>query len=171
MPPLVTIITPVFNRASFLLETISSVVTQDYPRVEYILLDDGSSDDSLRIIRESAAKNPMIRYDRHENMGETRTVNKGFLLAKGDIIAVVNSDDPILPGAISAAVDLMLRKPEILIVYPDWYLIDEQGRTMEYRRTPDFSYVDMLRRHYCIPGPGTFFRKSLVDRLGGRDGG
>ncbi len=169
MPPLVTIITPVFNRSSFLRETILSVVNQDYPRVEYLLLDDGSSDDSLKIMTEFAAKHPIIALDSHENMGETRTVNKGFSMARGEIIGVVNSDDPLLPGAISAAADLLSQKPEVVGVYPDWLLIDERGSTMQYRRVPEYSYINMLKWHHCMPGPGTFFRRSLVEQLGGRD--
>ncbi len=168
-PPLVTIVTAVYDRASFLGETISSIVTQDYPRVEYVLLDDGSNDDSLKIIKESAAKHPMIRFDYHKNIGETRTVNKGLAMARGEIIAVVSSDDPLLPGAIKGAVEVLTQNPEALVAYPDWYLIDEQSRILKQCRTVDYSYLNMIRWHHCIPGPGAFFRRSLVDRLEGRD--
>ena len=95
--PLVSIITPAYNRQSLIEETILSVIGQDYPNLEYLVLDDGSSDDTLSVIKKYAKH---LRYDAHPNMGETRTVNKGFTMARGEILAVVNSDDPLLPGAV-----------------------------------------------------------------------
>jgi glycosyltransferase involved in cell wall biosynthesis len=164
--PLVSVITPAYNRASFLDETILSVLNQDYAGIEYIVLDDGSTDDTLNVIKNYEGK---IRWETHENMGETLTVNKGFSMANGEIIGVVNSDDPLLPGAISAIVACMMAEPELLVVYPDWNMIDENGKTIRHIMTFDYSYIDMLRWHHCMPGPGTFFRRVVVDRLQGRD--
>jgi hypothetical protein len=90
-------------------------------------------------------------------------------MVRGEILAVVNSDDPLLPGAVRAAADLMVQRPEILVTYPDWYIIDGRGRRVGHRSTPEYDYVNMLKRHYCMPGPGAFFRRSVVERLGGRD--
>jgi glycosyltransferase involved in cell wall biosynthesis len=163
---LVTIITPAYNRESLIEETIRSVIGQDYPNIDYLVLDDGSSDGTLSVV-EKYAKH--LRFESHQNMGEARTVNKGFAMARGEIIAVVNSDDPLLPGAVSAAVDLMVRRPEILVAYPDWYLIDEESRVLGRRLTPEYDYAHMLSRHHCVPGPGVFFRRSVAERLGGRD--
>lgn len=164
--PLVSIVTPAYNRQSLVEETILSVVGQDYPHIDYLVLDDGSSDGTLAIIEKHAKH---LRYESHANMGEARTVNKGLTMARGEIIAVINSDDPLLPGAVSAAVELMERRPEILVAYPDWYIIDEEGRVIGHRTTPEYDYLYMLRRHHCVPGPGVFFRKSVAERLGGRD--
>jgi glycosyltransferase involved in cell wall biosynthesis len=102
-------------------------------------------------------------------MGETRTVNKGFSMANGEIIGVVNSDDPLLPGAISTIVARMLAEPELLVVYPDYAEIDANGKTIRHIQKFDYSYINMLRWHLCIPGPGTFFRREVVDKLQGRD--
>jgi len=164
--PLVTIITPAYNRASYLEETIRSVLTQDYPHIEYIVLDDGSTDHTRQALENYTGR---LFWESHPNMGETRTVNKGFGLANGEIIAVVNSDDPLLPGAIPAMVRLMQERPELLMVYPDWNMIDAEGRLIEHIATFDYNYVDMLRWHHCIPGPGAFFQRSVVKQLGGRD--
>jgi glycosyltransferase involved in cell wall biosynthesis len=166
MQPLVTIITPAYNRASYLDETIQSVLGQDYPRIEYIVLDDGSKDHTSAVL---AKYTGTITWESHPNMGETRTVNKGFAMAHGDIVAVINSDDPLLPGAIRAAVELMQSRPELLAAYPDWDYIDPKARTMWHEQVPEYDYVRMVREHHCTPGPGTFISRKAVDLMGGRD--
>lgn len=168
MAPLVTVITPAYNRASYLDETIKSVLGQDYPNFEYIVLDDGSTDNSAEVI---AKYEDRIRWESQNNMGETRTVNKGFSMASGEIIGVVNSDDPLLPGAITAAVELLMDEPGLLVVYPDWEYIDKDGEIVENIKTRDYSFVEMVSRFQCVPGPGAFFRREVVQALGGRDTG
>jgi glycosyltransferase involved in cell wall biosynthesis len=164
--PRVSVITPAYNRASLLDETIQSVLSQDYPNLEYIVLDDGSSDATLEVIKKYDGQ---IVWDSHPNMGETLTVNKGFSMATGEIIGVINSDDPLLPGAIRELVAKLVAEPEVLVVYPDWNIIDEHGKFLQNEKTRDYDYVGMLRDWHCVPGPGAFFRRSLVTRLGGRD--
>ncbi len=164
--PLVSIITPAYNRQSFIEETILSVIRQDYPNLEYIVLDDGSKDGTREVL---ARYDGLIRWDSHANMGEARTVNRGFQMAKGEILCVVNSDDPLLPGTISCVVETMMRHPEVLVAYPDWDMIDSQGKKISHRQTFEYNYVNMVRWFHCVPGPGAFFRKSVVRALGGRD--
>lgn len=166
--PLVTVITPAYNRADYLVETIESVLSQDYPNLEYIVLDDGSKDNTREILAKYDGK---IRWESHENMGETRTVNKGFKMANGEIIGVVNSDDPLLPGAITALVSRLVSGPELLVVYPDWDMVDKDGNVIDHITTQDYSYIKMLRCFHCVPGPGAFFRRRTVEVLGGRDAG
>jgi glycosyltransferase involved in cell wall biosynthesis len=164
--PLVTVITPAYNRADFIGGVIESVLSQDYPKVEYIVLDDGSTDGTWDVVQRYADRIVAVA---HDNMGETRTVNAGLQLARGEIVGVVNSDDPILPGLIRAAVDAMEADKSVAVAYPDWNMIDAAGNVIEHIRTDDYSYVDMIRRHHCVPGPGAFFRKDVAQRLGGRD--
>lgn len=164
--PLISIITPVYNRASYLDETITSVIDQDYPNVEYIVLDDGSTDNSLEIIKKYCDK---ISWSTHSNMGETLTVNKGLEMAHGEIIGIVNSDDPLLPKAISTIVQFMVSYPEMVVAYPDWIMVDVVGKFIQEIKTFEYDYINMLRWHHCIPGPGTFFRKSLLNKIHGRD--
>lgn len=165
--PLVTIITPAYNRADLIGATIESVLEQDYPHLEYIVLDDGSSDRTLAMIKEYDGR---LRWESHANIGETATVNRGFALARGEIIGVVNSDDPLLPGAVSKLVAALLAHPEAVVAYPDWQMIDGDGVTLQVVRTYDYhGPAEMVRRHYCLPGPGALFRRRVVDELGGRD--
>jgi len=166
--PLVSIITPTYNRASFLHETIQSVLTQDYSRIEYIVLDDGSTDSTREVL---AMYSGRLIWERHANMGETRTVNKGFSMAKGEIVAVVNSDDPLLPGAVSEAVAFMQAHPDVLVAYPDWNEIGPDSKVIRHMQVREYDYLYMLRRHYCTPGPGAFIRRKTFELIGMRDPG
>jgi glycosyltransferase involved in cell wall biosynthesis len=164
--PLVSIITPAYNRASFLDETIQSVLAQDYPRIEYIVLDDGSTDNTREVLRKY---NGRIVWESHPNMGETRTVNKGFSMATGEIVCVVNSDDPLLPGAVSTAVTVMQERPDVLAVYPDWNEIDCNSEVLKEVRLPDYDISNMLRDFNVAMGPGTFIRRKAFDLVKMRD--
>jgi len=164
--PLVTIITPAYNRASFLDETIQSVLSQDYPRIEYIVLDDGSADNTCEILKKYQGK---IYWESNPNMGETHTVNKGFKMAKGEIVCVVNSDDPLLPGAIRAAVTLMQEAPDVLAAYPDWNEIGPHSELIRRIQLPDYDLVNMLTTFNVSMGPGTFIRRYVFDTVGMRD--
>ncbi len=164
--PRVTVITPAFNRAGYLGGVIDSVLGQGYPDLEHIVLDDGSTDGTRDVMRRYEGRIVAVS---HPNMGETRTVNRGFAMARGDILAVVNSDDPLRPGAVRKIVDRLEADRRLLVVYPDFDLIDAEGRVIETLRPPDYRYLDMLRWHRCLPGPGAFFRREVAERLGGRD--
>lgn len=159
--PLVSIITPAYNASDYIAETVESVLAQDYPNLEYIIINDGSSDDTLERLEPFSKR---ARILSHQNRGEQATVNRGVEEAQGEIVAVVNADDPLRPGMVRAAVEALLARPELSGVYPDWLKIDSQGRVIEEIKTVDYDLMIMLQQHYCIPGPGGFFRKS---RLGG----
>jgi len=164
--PLVTVITPTYNRAPFLEETILSILNQDYSNIEYIVLDGESTDNTLEVVKKFRGR---IIWNSHKNKGEQWAVNKGFSMAHGEIIGVVNSDDPLLPGAIGEVVKFMVANPEIIGVYPDWIKIDKDGNEIKKVVLPDYNYEYMLRKHSCVPGPGTFFRRIVIDKLKGHD--
>jgi glycosyltransferase involved in cell wall biosynthesis len=167
--PLVSVITPTFNRAKdYLLETVDSVLAQDYSNFEYIVLDDGSTDNTQALL--SSYVDPRLTWSSHENIGVIRTVNKGFQLAKGEFITVVNSDDPLLPSYISKIVEYMLNRPNLLAAYPDWIKIDHQSKEISHVRTYEFEYIDMISRYYCFPGPGTMLRRRALELELGYDG-
>jgi GT2 family glycosyltransferase len=166
MLPLVTVVTPAYNRADYLEETIQSVLSQDYPRIEYIVLDDGSTDDTPEILARYEGR---IIWESHPNMGETRTVNRGWALAHGDFIVTVNSDDPLLPGAVSAAVSFMMERPEIMLGYPDWNGIGPTSEILARYQAVEYDYLFMVRHHYCLVGPGAMMRRQVLDLAGMRD--
>jgi hypothetical protein len=166
--PLVTVITPTYNRAAFLEETIESVLTQDYLHVEYLVLDDGSTDDSAKVLEKYQGRDGMLVLF-HENIGETLTVNKGFSLATGDIVVVVNSDDPLLPGAIREAVRYMRVHPEVLAAYPDWIEIDARSQELARMYLPHYDIGTMLMGFNNALGPGTFIRREAFDLIGFRN--
>jgi glycosyltransferase involved in cell wall biosynthesis len=164
--PLVTIITPTYNRASFLDETVKSVLSQDYPNIEYLILDDGSKDNTKEVMKKYQER---VVFRSHDNIGETRTVNKGFGLAKGEFICVVNSDDPILPGAITKLVSALRADPEALAVYPDWVEIDPRSMPIREMRLPDYDIFNMLNDFNVATGPGNIFKRSALEKYGFRD--
>lgn len=162
----VTVITPTYNRADLLRETIESVLHQDHPDIEYIVLDDGSSDDTASVLERYAGR---IRTERHANIGETATVNKGFSLATGEAICVVSSDDPLLPGAVRHAVDALERNPEALAVYPDWAEIGTRSEFLRVNRLPAYDASNMLLSRSWGLGPGSFFRRRVLTIVGNRN--
>ncbi len=165
--PLVTIITPTYNRAGFLRETIESVLSQDYEPIEYIVLDDGSQDNTMEILKEYEGK---IIWQTHANMGETLTVNKGFSMSTGQIIGVVNSDDPILPGAVKKVVGAFEKNKDALVVYPDWAEIDKNSNTIKKHTLPNYNIYNMVKHFFNIAiGPGTFFRREALEKYGARE--
>ncbi len=164
--PLVTIITPTYNRAGYLDETIRSVLTQDYPRIEYLVLDDGSTDNTKSVLARYEGR---LVWKSHSNVGEAITVNQGFGMARGEIIAVVNSDDPLLPGAVSTAVQFLGAHPEVLVAYPDWVRIDPHSNQLGQVRVPEYDFAYMVSHHHCLAGPGAFFRRKVLELVRGRD--
>ncbi len=157
--PLVSIITPTYNRASYLQETIESVLHQTYHNIEYIVLDDGSTDNSQEIL---AKYNDRLTWETQPNMGEQRTVNKGWSKASGEFVMVVNSDDPIFPSLVDNAVAVMQAHPEALVVYPDWYSIDEKSAIIREHRIRDYNYLEQVGLWLCYVGPGALMRRAAL---------
>lgn len=164
--PLVTVITPTFNRADYILETIESIQAQSYPNIEHIVVDDGSSDHTQEVLAGAAGG---LRVIRQENAGEPLAVNRGFAAAGGDLLGIVNDDDPVHPNLVDRMVAAFASDPDLLVAYPDWEMIDAAGRGLRTFRVPEYSFRDMVRWHYCLPGPGTFFRRRVLDLESGRD--
>ena len=167
MPPLVSIITPSFNQAQFLEETIRSVLAQDYPNVEYILVDGGSTDGSLEIIQRYADR--LAWWVSEADRGQTDALNKGFARAGGEIFAWLNSDDTYLPGAISQAVACLEAHPQAALVYGDADLVDEQGRVLGPFPARQTDLKHMLRGSVHIPQQASFFRGGLWSKVGPLD--
>jgi len=164
--PLVSIVTPAYNAGRYIEETAASVLAQEYPNLEYIVVDDGSTDDTGARLRRL---DPRVHLVRQANAGEQQAVNRGVAQARGELIAIVNADDPLLPGLIRAGVDHLAQRPELAGVYPDWLKIDGDGRVLEVVHLREYDYARMLRRHLCDIGPGCLFRRSALDGAPPRD--
>ncbi|MCD6356650.1 MAG: glycosyltransferase [Anaerolineaceae bacterium] len=165
--PLVTIITPSFNQASFLDETIQSVLKQTYPNIEYIIIDGASTDGSVEIINNYAKK--IAAWVSEPDEGQTDAINKGFSMAKGEIIAWLNSDDTLMPNAVSDAVEILLANPEIGLVYGDANYINGKGEVIGRFPAAQTSLEKLKRGYVHIPQQASFFRKCLWDQVGPLD--
>ena len=165
--PLVSIVTPSFNQATFLEETIHSVLEQDYPRIEYIIVDGGSSDGSVSIIKQHADK--IAWWVSEIDKGQTDAINKGFGRAKGEILAWLNSDDSYEPGAISAAVEYLQKNPDVGMVYADCNFLDEGSRKIGKFPAAQTDYKRLRQGYVHIPQQTMFFRAGLWYAVGPLD--
>jgi glycosyltransferase involved in cell wall biosynthesis len=161
--PLVSIVVPSYNHARYLREAIDSILAQDYPRVELIVIDDGSTDGSPDILREYGER---FHWELQPNQGQVATLNRGWLMSTGDILAYLSADDALLPGAVSAAVRALHDNPDAVLAYCDFNLIDPNSAVVRRVRAPDFDYREMLTHMTCPPGPGAFFRRSAFNKAG-----
>lgn len=164
--PLVSIVTPSFNQADFLELTLRSVLEQDYPRIQYLVADGGSSDGSVAVIQRYAHK--LAWWVSESDLGQADAVNKGFSRVQGEIIGWVNSDDLLLPGAVSAVVAAFDAHPEASMVFGDVVSIDERGQTINIMRYGQWGLDDLMTFH-IIGQPGVFFRRSALEQAGGLD--
>jgi glycosyltransferase involved in cell wall biosynthesis len=162
--PLVSIVTPTYNQGEFLAATLDSMLAQDYPHIEYLVLDDGSTDATPEVLRRYDGR---VRWERQVNMGQSRTLNKGWALSRGEYIGYLSSDDLLRPNAISTLVRALEEHPEVSVAYCDFDLIDAQGRKTGHVQTPDYDRRQMVEDLICQPGPGALFRRSVFDKAGG----
>ena len=167
MPPFVSIITPSYNQARFLPDTIQSVLSQDYPDLEYIIVDGGSTDGSLEIIRQYASQ--LSWWVSEPDQGQTDAINKGFARAKGDILAWLNSDDTYEPKAVGVAVKYLLAHPQVGMVYADANFINEAGRVIGKFNSAQTDYRLLRQGYVHIPQQTMFFRAKYWKQLGPLD--
>lgn len=165
--PLVSIITPSFNQARFLEETIQSVLSQDYPNLEYLIVDGGSDDGSMDIIQRYAGQ--LAWWVSEPDQGQTEAINKGFSHAKGEVFAWINSDDSYHPGAISEAVTFLQAHPQATMVYGDANLVNEQGNIIGHFPARQTDLNKLLRGSVHIPQQATFFWARYWKQIGPLD--
>jgi glycosyltransferase involved in cell wall biosynthesis len=170
--PLVSIVTPSYNQANFLEQTLRSVLEQDYPRFEYLVVDGASTDQSVEIIKKYASRDgltPSIRWWVSEkDNGQGEAINKGLARATGEIIAWLNSDDYYLPNAISSVVKVFQQNPDAVLIYGDMLAVDENGQTFNLLKYTQLSLEDLLC-FQIIGQPAVFFRREAYEQTGGLD--
>lgn len=162
-PLLVSIVTPSYNSAPFLAECIESVLTQDYPNIEYIVMDGGSTDETPAILERY--RNRIARIHSAPDFGQAQAINRGLAGATGQIVAFLNADDAYLPGAVSEAMRHMTAHPQAAVVYGNAFHVGEDGTTLASYPTRDFDR-DALKRSCYICQPAAFVRREAFERAG-----
>lgn|SRR3989442_347304 len=160
--PLVTVVTPSYNQGRFIRETIESVLSQDYPHIEYMVIDGGSTDETLSILNSYEHR---FFWVSEPDRGQAHAINKGWQRAKGDVLAWLNSDDIYLPGAIAKAVDYLIRNQQVGMVYGDAYYVAEDGRVIKPYPTEPFD-ANRLVDTCTICQPAAFIRRAVIDDIG-----
>jgi GT2 family glycosyltransferase len=163
---LVSVVTPSFNQASYLEQTLRSVLDQEYPSLEYLVVDGASSDGSVDVIRKYADQ--LAWWVSEKDSGQGEAINKGLARAKGEITAWLNSDDYYLPGAIASASRIFEQDPDIALVYGDMLAVDEHGKTTNVLKYGQLSLEDLLC-FQIIGQPAVFFRRDAYEKAGGLD--
>lgn len=160
---LVSIVTPSYNQASYLEQTIQSVLEQDYPRIEYVVVDGASTDNSFEIIKRYNDR--LAYWISEKDSGQAEAINKGFTRANGDILGWLNSDDYYLPGTVSAVVKCFEENPDVVMIYGDMMAVDEMGQTINVLKYKQLSLQDLLC-FQIIGQPSVFFRRSALEKTG-----
>jgi glycosyltransferase involved in cell wall biosynthesis len=166
MDPLVSIITPSYNQAEFLEQTIRSVLDQSYPNLEYLIVDGGSKDGSVEIIRKYADR--LAWWVSEPDSGQAAAINKGLARARGDFVAWLNSDDVYRPEAVHQAVSALIADPAVGFVYSDLDSIDSRGDVFNTIRYAQYDLLDLLSFR-IIGQPSVFMRREILQRAGALD--
>ncbi|GAP05318.1 MAG TPA: glycosyltransferase [Anaerolinea thermolimosa] len=164
---LVTIVTPSFNQARFLEATMRSVLEQDYPQIEYMVVDGGSTDGSVEVIQKYAHR--LAWWVSEPDRGQTDAINKGFARARGEVLAWLNSDDTYEPGAVRRAVEALQAHPQAVMVYGEANYIDEAGRVIGRFPAAQTDYRRLRRGYVHIPQQAAFWRAEAWRAVGPLD--
>ena len=165
--PKISIVTPSYNQARWIEETIISILNQNYPNFEHIIVDGCSDDGTTQIVK----KYPHVRFVREPDSGQAQAINKGILYTTGEIIAYLNSDDVYKPGAFNCVAELLANPKKNMVVVGCCDYIDEKGEIIGHLRPYFNSYFDLQRywgweRWYCLPQQSTFWRREVLTDVG-----
>lgn len=164
MQPLVSIVTPSLNQAAFIEKTILSVLNQDYPNIEYIVVDGGSTDGTLDILKKHGEE---VIWVSEPDRGQSDAINKGFYRAHGEILTWLNCDDTYLPGAVRTAVQFLVEHPDVAMVYGGANYVNDNGEMVKRGRRVEFDLHEPCES--IIPQPAAFFRRTAFEEAGELD--
>ncbi|WP_127578824.1 glycosyltransferase family 2 protein [Paenibacillus koleovorans] len=164
--PLVTIVTPSYQQAGYIRETIESIWSQNYPNLEHLVIDGGSTDGTVEILKHYARKEPRFRYVSEKDRGQSHALNKGLAMAKGSVIGWLNSDDTYHPQAIARAVKALVEHPEYGAVYGRAMYTDAGNRPLSPYPVDKKIGRARLFDVCTICQPAVFFRKSVLEKTG-----
>ncbi len=165
--PLVSIVTPSLNQGKFIRETIDSILSQEYPNLEYIVVDGGSGDETIKILNSYGAR---IRWISEPDSGQSQAINKGWQQTSGEIVTWLNADDLLTPGAVRRAVEALKANSNLGGVYGDCTYISEGGNIVKLYPVQQYDYNMLVTEtENFIPQPGTFLRRSIVEQAGSLD--
>jgi len=164
--PLISIITPSFNQASFIGEALESVRLQSHEKWEHLVIDGMSTDSTIELLRDQSTNNRQEKmvWISERDSGQSEALNKGFRQAKGEIIGWLNSDDRYRANCFEHVAQAFMENPEVDIMYGDYLMVDEAGRPLKIRREIEFNaFILMYHRVLYIPTTATFFRRRIFD--------
>lgn len=159
----ISVITPSYNQGQYIEATINSVLSQNYPALEYLVMDGGSKDNTVEILRRYENQ---LNWVSEPDKGQADAINKGFRQSTGEIVTWLNSDDLHLPGVLHRVGEFFSQHPEIDVVYGDYYLINHKGAVILRKQEIPFDYNILLYGLDYISQPTTFFRRRLFDQVG-----
>ena len=162
--PLVSVVVPSLNRAQFLVPTVESILRQDYPRIECIVVDGGSNDRTIQILKEYGSR---LKWVSEPDQGHADAINKGWKMSQGEILAWLNADDVwVVPDAVRQAVTHLLSYPEVDVVYGDCASMDVNGNVVGFSHVHDWDLTYAVENcDHCIPQPSSFIRRSILERI------
>ena len=160
MPPKISIVTPSFNQGQFIEETIRSVLDQNYPNLEYLVIDGGSTDQTIDIIRKYETQ--LSYWESEKDRGQVHAINKGLARTTGDIFAYINSDDIYLPGTFATVANYFDEHPRSEWICGDTQMFGEGRETEVVRAVVPKSAAHCLSWAYTAPQPGQFWKRELL---------
>ncbi len=162
--PLVTIITPTYNQVDYIVETVRSVLSQTYENIEYIVIDDGSTDKTGEVLQQFSDQ---VKILRQQNAGQAATLNKGWDMAQGSLLGYLSSDDILYPDAVARLVKRLGDSPDASCIFPDCDVIDADSTVIKKNVCREFDLMKLIIEQECHIGPGALFRREAYNQTGG----